>query len=288
MENNQSNSGPRLPKLKLNEFEMWRIMIEQYFLVQDYALWEIILNGDSFKSDPKVEKVGDKEVITIAGPSTNDERAQKKNDLKARSLLLLTLPKEQIIAFTKYKTAKELFDEICSVFGGNDATKKTQKTLLKQSYENFSASSNESLDSIFTKLQKLVTQLTVFGIEIDKEDLNLKFLRSLPSEFHTNVTVWENKPEIETMKLNDLYNNFKLIEQRLKKAGKLSSSSGSVALISSSVDDDSDEDSDDDISTAIPSVSTGSTHVTTGSSKKKIAGLGDPTFYAFISTQVNG
>ena len=125
MENNQSNSGPRLPKLKLNEFEMWRIMIEQYFLVQDYALWEIILNGDSFKPDPKVEKVGDKEVITIAGPSTNDERTQKKNDLKARSLLLLTLPKEQIIAFTKYKTAKELFEEICSVFCGNDATKKT-------------------------------------------------------------------------------------------------------------------------------------------------------------------
>ena len=123
------------------------------------------------------------------------------------------------------------------MFGGNDATKKTQKTLLKQSYENFSASSNESLDSIFTKLQKIVTQLTVFGIEVDQEDLNLKFLRSLPSEYHTNVTVWENKPEIESMKLNDLYNNFKLIEQRLKKAGKLGSSSGSLALLKSSVDD---------------------------------------------------
>lgn len=49
MENSQLNIVAKLPKLKLNEYEMWRIMIEQFFLVQDYALWEIIMYGDSFK-----------------------------------------------------------------------------------------------------------------------------------------------------------------------------------------------------------------------------------------------
>ena len=46
-ENNQSSLTARPPKLNLNEFEMWRIMIEKYFLVLDYALWEIIMLGDS-------------------------------------------------------------------------------------------------------------------------------------------------------------------------------------------------------------------------------------------------
>ena len=122
----------------------------------------------------------------------------------------MTLPRDQILAFSKYKTAKTLFEEICNVFGGNDSTKKTQKTLLKQTYENFCSTSNESIDSIFTRLQKIVTQLTVFGIEVEREDLNLKFLRSLSPEFHTNVAVWEDKAELENMKLNDLYNNFKV------------------------------------------------------------------------------
>ena len=72
---------------------------------------------------------------------------------------------------------------------GNDATKKTQKTLLKQNYENFTSTNNESIDSIFTRLQKIVSQLIVFGIEVDIENLNMKFLRSLPFEFHTNVIV---------------------------------------------------------------------------------------------------
>nr|GEU43974.1 reverse transcriptase domain-containing protein [Tanacetum cinerariifolium] len=80
----------------------------------------------------------------------------------------------------------------CEMKGGNEATKKTQKTLLKQLYENFSATSTESLDLIFNRLQKIVSQLAVFCVFISQEDLNLKFLRSLPSEWNTHVVVWRN------------------------------------------------------------------------------------------------
>ncbi|GKA98781.1 hypothetical protein Tco_0826718 [Tanacetum coccineum] len=68
-----------------------------------------------------------------------------------------------------------------------NATKKTQKTLLKQQYENFSASSTESLDSIFNRLQKIVSRLAILGVVISQEDLNLKFMSSLPPEWNTHV-----------------------------------------------------------------------------------------------------
>ncbi|GJV92141.1 putative ribonuclease H-like domain-containing protein [Tanacetum coccineum] len=58
-------------------------------------------------------------------------------------------------------------------FGGNEATKRTQKALLKQQYENFNASSSESLDSIFNRLQKLVSRLAILGVVTPPEDLNL-------------------------------------------------------------------------------------------------------------------
>nr|GEW64565.1 reverse transcriptase domain-containing protein [Tanacetum cinerariifolium] len=54
-------------------------------------------------------------------------------------------------------------------------------------YENFNAPSTESLDSIFTSCQKIVSQLAILGENISQEDLNLKFLRSLPSEWNTHV-----------------------------------------------------------------------------------------------------
>ncbi|GJY00908.1 zinc finger, CCHC-type containing protein [Tanacetum coccineum] len=75
------------------------------------------------------------------GLVTTDEKTQKKNDVKARSMLLMVLLNEHLLTFNQYKDAKTLFVAIQTRFGGNDATKKTQKTLMKQMYKNFSAPS---------------------------------------------------------------------------------------------------------------------------------------------------
>ncbi|GKA80992.1 putative ribonuclease H-like domain-containing protein, partial [Tanacetum coccineum] len=161
-------------------------------------------------------------------PVTAEEKTNKKNDVKARSLLLMALPNEHQLTFSQYPDAKSMFAAIETRFGGNAATKKTQKTLLKQQYENFSASSAESLDSIFNRLQKIVSRLAILGVVIAQEDLNSKFLSSLPPEWNTHVVVWMNKPEVETMSIDDLYNNFKIVEQKVKKS--VGASSGASIL----------------------------------------------------------
>nr|GFD06082.1 ribonuclease H-like domain-containing protein [Tanacetum cinerariifolium] len=120
---------------------------------------------------------------------TTEEKAQKQNDVKARSMLLMALPNEHLLTFSQYKDVKTLFEATQARFGGNDATKKAQRTLLKQMYENFNAPSTESLDSIFNMLQKIVSQLAIMGENISQEDLNMQFLRSLPSEWNTHVVV---------------------------------------------------------------------------------------------------
>ncbi|GJS28018.1 putative ribonuclease H-like domain-containing protein [Tanacetum coccineum] len=122
-------------------------------------------------------------------PVTAEEKTNKKNDVKARSLLLMALPNEHQLTFSQYTDAKTMFAAIETRFGGNEATKKTQKTLLKQQYENFSASSTESLDSIFNRLQKIVSRLAILGVVITQEDLNSKFLTSLPPEWNTHKSV---------------------------------------------------------------------------------------------------
>ncbi|GJS52177.1 putative ribonuclease H-like domain-containing protein [Tanacetum coccineum] len=76
----------------------------------------------------------------------------------------------------------------------------------------------ESLDSIFNKLQKIVSRLAIFDVVIAQEDLNSKFLSSLPPEWNTHVVVWINKPEVKTMSIDDLYNNFKIVEQKVKNS----------------------------------------------------------------------
>ncbi|GJY94809.1 ribonuclease H-like domain-containing protein, partial [Tanacetum coccineum] len=166
----------------------------------------------------------------------------------------------------KYKDAQTLFAAIQTRFGGNEATKKTQKTLLKQMYKNFSAPSTESLDSIFNRLQKIVSQLAILGENISQEDLNLKFLRSLPSEWNTHVVVWRNKPDLDTMSFDDLYNNFKIVKQEVKGTASSSSSSSSQNMA------------------FVPT----STQVSTASTQVSTANLSDDIVYAFLASQPNG
>ncbi|GJU22950.1 hypothetical protein Tco_1156292 [Tanacetum coccineum] len=191
LETTQTNAAAKLPLLKQGEYKMWRLRIEQYFQIQDYALWDVIENGNFFKLTVRITANADvTSTSMIPGPVTTEEKAQKKKVVKARSMLLMALYNEHQLTFNQYKNAKTLFAAIQTRFGGNDATKKTQKTLLKQSYENFNSLSTESLDSIFNRLQKIISQLAILGENISQEDLNLKFLRNLPSEWNTHVVVW--------------------------------------------------------------------------------------------------
>nr|GEV85044.1 reverse transcriptase domain-containing protein [Tanacetum cinerariifolium] len=96
-------------------------------------------------------------------------------------------------------------------FGGNAAAKKTQRNLLKQRYENFTASSSEVLDQTFDRIQKLIRQLEIHDESISQEDVNQKFLRSLSPEWNTHTIVWRNKLEIDTLSLDDLYNSLKIV-----------------------------------------------------------------------------
>nr|GEY66573.1 ribonuclease H-like domain-containing protein [Tanacetum cinerariifolium] len=108
---------------------------------------------------------------------------RKKNDVKARTTLLLSLPDENQLRFSKYKTTKGLWAAILKTFGGNEATKKRKKNLLKQQYGNFKAEGSETLEQTFNRLQVIVIQLQFMDVEVENDDLNQKFLTSLASEW---------------------------------------------------------------------------------------------------------
>ncbi|GJV84484.1 ribonuclease H-like domain-containing protein [Tanacetum coccineum] len=178
LETAQITTTAKLPTLKQGKYDMWRLRIEQYFQVQNYALWDVIENGNSFKPAAKTTTNADGTSTTlISGP---------------------------------YKDAKTLFAAIQKRFGGNEAPqqKKTQKTLLK------------------------------------------------------------NKPDLNTMSFDDLYNNFKIVEQEVKKTTSSSLSSQNMDFVSSL-------SSTNKVNTASTQVSSASTRVSTASTQVSTANLND-------------
>nr|GEX69577.1 hypothetical protein [Tanacetum cinerariifolium] len=145
------------------KFEQWQFQIQQYLQHEHYALWEVIEFGDSYEapkadaatvlaSDGSTKKKG--RIVAV----TTDDMQKRRNDVKARTTLLLALPEHQL-TFSKYKTAQELWAAILKTFGGNEATKKTKKNLLKPQYGNFKAEDSETLEQTFNRLQVIVKDM---------------------------------------------------------------------------------------------------------------------------------
>nr|GFA81454.1 hypothetical protein [Tanacetum cinerariifolium]GFA81517.1 hypothetical protein [Tanacetum cinerariifolium] len=197
-------SATKLPILNPNEFDLWKMMIEQYFLMTDYSLWEVILNGDS----PIPTRVIDGVVQTVA-PTTAEQRLARKNEFKARGTLLMDLPDKHQLKVNIHKDAKSLMEVIEKRFGGNKETKKVQKTLLKQQYDNFTGSSFDSLDQIHDRLQKLIIQLKI----LDMEDQSL----------------------------DDLFNSLKIYKAKVKSSYSTSSTTQNIAFVSSQNTDSTNE-----------------------------------------------
>ncbi|GJW96770.1 ribonuclease H-like domain-containing protein [Tanacetum coccineum] len=200
--------------------------MEQYLTHTDYALWEVIVNGDA----PAIASASTEGPIP---PKIAEQNIARKNELKAKSILLLAIPDEHLLKFHGIKDAKSLWEAIKTRFGGNKESKKMQKTILKQQYENFTASRSEGLDKIYDRFQKLISQLEIQGEVISQEDANLKLLRSLPSAWNNIALIMRNKPDLDELSMDDLYNNLKVYEAEIKSQSSSNSNSQNVAFVSS-------------------------------------------------------
>ncbi|GKA89035.1 ribonuclease H-like domain-containing protein [Tanacetum coccineum] len=225
-ETTQTVSALKLPVLKTRDYDLWSMRMEQYLTHTDYALWEVIVNGDA----PAIASASTEGPIP---PKTAEQKLARKNELKAKSTLLLAIPDEHLLKFHGIKDAKTLWEAIKTRFGGNKESKKMQKTILKQQYENFTASRSEGLDKTYDRFQKLISQLEIHGEVISQEDANLKLLRSLPLAWNNIALIMRNKSDLDTMSMDDLYNNLKVYEAEIKSQSSSSSNSQNVAFVSS-------------------------------------------------------
>nr|GEY13744.1 hypothetical protein [Tanacetum cinerariifolium] len=175
-------AAAKLPVLNPGEFKLWKMRIKQYFLMTDYALREVIVNGDS--PPPKRTVDG---VEQTYPPTTAEEKLEKKNELKVKGTLLMAFLNEHQLKFNSYKNAKSLIER--------------------------------------------------------------------------------NKPDLETLSMDDIYNNLKIYETEVKGSSSSSQNSQNVAFVSSN--------------------SSGSTSQTHGSNSINIDSMSDSVIYSFFANQFN-
>nr|GEW72863.1 hypothetical protein [Tanacetum cinerariifolium] len=184
----------KIPVLDTGKFKQWQFQIQQYLQHEHYALWEVIEFGDSYVVPANTSTTdttsGEKSGRTVT--LTAEGMQRKKNDVKARTTLLLSFPDEHQLRFTE---------------------------------------GSETLEQTFNRLQVIVGQLQFMDVEIEQDDLNQKFLTSLAPEWLMHTIAWRNRSDLDTMSLDDLYNHLKVYESEVqKKSGPNSQNMAFISL----------------------------------------------------------
>nr|GEW51941.1 xylulose kinase-1 [Tanacetum cinerariifolium] len=125
--------------------------MEHYLSHIDYPIWQVIHNGNG----PVSVTTDTNGIIKVLPPKTAKEVVAREKERKARTTLLMALPKDHLVKFHKMADAKKMWEAIKSRFGSNDESKKMQKYLLKQQFEGFYVSTSEGLHKGYDRFQTL-------------------------------------------------------------------------------------------------------------------------------------
>nr|GEU88050.1 ribonuclease H-like domain-containing protein [Tanacetum cinerariifolium] len=155
------------------------------YTLRDYYCW--LLAPYISLRDKDLQESKDQQVLVA--PTTAKQRLARKNELKARGTLLMVLLDKHQLKFNIHKDAKTLMEAIEKRFGGNKETKK-----------------------------KLISQLEILAEILSQDDINLKLLRSLPTEWRTHTLIWRNKTDLEEQSLDELFNSLKIYENEVKSS----------------------------------------------------------------------
>ncbi|GJZ40921.1 reverse transcriptase domain-containing protein [Tanacetum coccineum] len=197
-------SNIKLPILKKEEYDIWAMEMEHYVEYIDNDVWKVIQNGNS-KKRISTRKYS---VIRVLPPVSTTKIHVVEKERKARTILLMAIPKEHLRRFHGMDDAKEIWEAI--------------------------RTSSEGLEKGYDRFQQLLSQLEAHGAEVSNEDANHKFLRALPSVWLNLAMTMRAKLEIDTLSIDDLYNNLRVFEQEIKGESKTSTSAQNVAFVSQS------------------------------------------------------
>ncbi|GKD13784.1 hypothetical protein Tco_1198191 [Tanacetum coccineum] len=197
-----SNNNAKFPYLKKDEYE------------------KVIQNGNNLK---RIGRDRDGRVI-ILPLTTVDEHIAAQRESKARTTLLQSILDDHVSDFHYMDDARDIWNAVKVRFGGSPESKKIRKSMLKQEFSEFKISESEGLHKGYDRMQKILSQLNQLKAKPGDGDINLKFLRGLPSSWPQVALTLKTKGGLELLSFDDLYYKLKTLEIDIKGYSTHSSS----------------------------------------------------------------
>ncbi|GJW69823.1 putative ribonuclease H-like domain-containing protein [Tanacetum coccineum] len=199
-----NNLTARLPILNPGDYDLWLMRIEQYFLMTDYSLWEVIKNGNKVlrRTVGTVEQEPIKFPHLIKMQVANGAPPLKGKGMREQETRKVTKKYQSVRGSRRCEFNQEDMTNL-KLLRSLPSDGRLHALILRTrciTHTQGNGVNYTSLDNLCDAV------ICAFLAEvINQEDMNLKLLRSLPSEWKTHALILRNKVEIETINLDDLF-----------------------------------------------------------------------------------
>ncbi|XP_047149798.1 uncharacterized protein LOC124821898 [Vigna umbellata] len=176
----------------------------------DKGVWDAKLNGPF---EP-THVVNGKTVLKNFSEWSQDENRRAQYDVKARNLIASTLTMDEFFRISQCKTTKEMWDVLKVTQEGIKEVKRARKNSLIHEYELFRMKAEDTIYEVQKRFTHIVNHLMALGKVFDKEDINIKILKSLNRIWQPKVTVISESRDLTSMNMATLFG--KLREHELE------------------------------------------------------------------------
>ncbi|XP_009779249.1 uncharacterized protein LOC107791301 [Nicotiana tabacum] len=162
-----------------------KIFAKAYYV----KVWRVIKNGN-YPLPAATPPLADPEDIDSY---TKEQMKVVQVNNKARNLLHNAISGEEYEKILSCDTAKEMWDKLEVTYEGTNKVKETHINILVHNYELFSMKERESIEEMFARFSKIISDLKAFGKPYISGDQGRKILRSLPTTWQTKVVTLESQ-----------------------------------------------------------------------------------------------
>ncbi|GKD77117.1 zinc finger, CCHC-type containing protein [Tanacetum coccineum] len=182
------------PMLKPSNYSLWAIRMQ--IILEANGLWEMIEPNLTTEVDTKKDKT-------------------------AIANIYQSLPEEQLLLISKYKTAKEVWDALKTRHVGVNRVQQAKQQTLKSEFEMLHMEENESIDSFVTRLTGIINKAASVRLAYEDSNLVRKLLNAVPDRFLQIVASIEQYSDLDEMSVDEAIGRLKTFEERIKSKKKI-------------------------------------------------------------------
>jgi hypothetical protein len=146
-----------------------------------------------------------------------DDKLEFRFNAKAMNAILSGLVEAEFVKFMNLETAKEMWDNLVSIYEGNEKVKDAKLQTSKLQFEQLQMKEDETIGKYFLRVEELVNTMKSLGEKIEDVVLVQKILRSLPDRFNPKVSSIEELNDLKTLPFDKLIGTLTSYEVRIGK-----------------------------------------------------------------------